>query len=530
VIKRRKLRSQASQQPSGNSVSPLGTDLKANLQRMKQSMGHSNDLVVREFRIGYVQGDAAIVYIDNLVDKKMIGEFVLRSTMSGAAGSESNASERDIDVLDTIKNRILPLGEASIAKEWNELFSAVLNGDTAILVSGYAGAIIVSTHGGEHRSVEEPSSEVLIRGPKEGFTESIATNISLVRRRLKTRNLWMDGFKIGNVTQTNVGILYIKGIAGDKTVEEVKRRLNGIETDGVLESGIIEEFIRDHPFSLFPTLDNTERPDSVAAGLLEGQVAILIDGTPFVLLAPTTFFMFFQSPEDHYHNFQFAIFIRTLRFVAFMISLLGPSIYVAAISFHQEMIPTSLLLSLAAQREGVPFPALIEAFLMEASFEILREAGVRMPRAIGQAVSIVGAIVLGQAAVQAGIVSSAMVIVVSLTGIASFTMPAYNMGISIRMLRFMLMISAGLFGFFGIALGGLIITAHLCSIRSFGIPFMSPFAPFIAADQKDTLLRLPRWFLNTRPRLISQENTTRMNGSKPVPPGEAAEEGSPDEN
>ncbi|GIO15217.1 spore germination protein KA [Cohnella xylanilytica] len=509
---------------SDSGSSSLPPDLEDKLQRTKQEIGFSNDLVVRELVFGSARERAAAVYIDNMVDKKMVGEFVLRSIMGGSEGEEPDPLS-----MDSLKNRLLPVGEASVVSEWNEVLAAILNGDTALFVNGRAEAIIASTRGGEYRSVEEPSSEVLIRGPKEGFTESIATNISLVRRRLKTPNLWMDAVKIGKVSQTSVAILYLKGIASDKIVEEIKRRLKRIETDGILESGNIEEFIRDHPFSLFPTLLNTERPDSVAANLLEGRIAILIDGTPFVLVAPTTFFMFFQSAEDYYQNFQFAIFIRALRYVAFVISLLGPSIYVAAISFHQEMIPTSLLISLAAQREGVPFPALIEAFLMEASFEILREAGVRMPRAIGQAVSIVGAIVLGQAAVQAGIVSSAMVIVVSLTGIASFTTPAFNMGLSIRLLRFIVMISAGLFGFFGIALSGIIITAHLCSLRSLGVPYMAPYAPFIPADQKDAIFRLPLWAHRTRPRLVSPTNRTRMANNEPSPPADPARKDEPDE-
>ncbi len=277
-----------------------------------------------------------------------------------------------------------------------------------------------------------------------------------------------------------------------------------------MESENIEELIQDETNTAFPTLLNTERPDMTAANLLEGRIAIFVDGTPFVLIAPVTFFTFFQTSEDYYQRFEVATAIRFLRYIAFIISLFGPSIYIAAITFHQEMIPTALLLSLASQREAVPFPAFIEALIMEFTFEILREAGVRMPRAIGQAVSIVGALVLGQAAVEAGIVSSAMVIVVALTGICSFTMPMFNMAFSIRLLRFIMMASAAVLGFYGIALLSLMIIGHLCGLRSFGVPYMTPFAPFVSDDQKDTLFRLPLNMFYSRPEFTSQKGSTRF--------------------
>ncbi len=488
----------------------LHHDLKENLQQIKQEVGNSPDVIIREFEIGSSQVQIAAVYIDGLADKNMVGDFVMRSLMIDTAEETFKNMVSDKNIFDFIKNNALTVGEVKVITDWNGLMLSILSGDTVILINGWTEALSGSTRGGESRGIEEPSSQVVIRGPKDGFSESIGTNISLVRRRIKSPNLWLETMKIGNVTQTDVAIMYIKGIVNDKLVQEVKQRLNDIKIDGVLESGYIEEFIQDETFTPFPTVYNTERPDSVAANLLEGRIALLVDGTPFVLIVPTTFFMYFQSSEDYYQRYDIGTAIRLLRYLAFLISLLGPSIYIAAITFHQEMIPTPLLISLAAQREGVPFPAFVEALLMEASFEILREAGVRMPRAIGQAVSIVGALVLGEAAVQAGIVSSAMVIVVAITGIASFATPAFNMAISIRLFRFLIMFFAATFGFYGIAISNLMIIAHLCSLRSFGIPYMSPLAPFIPADQKDTLLRLPLWSFLTRPRLISQNKMARM--------------------
>lgn len=289
--------------------------------------------------------------------------------------------------------------------------------------------------------------------------------------------------------------MYLHGSANDRVLKEVRRRLKEIKTDAILESGFIEEFIQDSNYSPFPTVYNTERPDVIAAGILEGRVAIFIDGTPFVLLVPALFSHFLQAAEDYYNRSDYGL-IRALRVVCLGIALLAPSLYIALTTFHQETIPTVLLISLAAQREGVPFPAFFEALLMEFTFEILREAGVRMPRMVGQALSIVGALVIGQAAVEAGFISAAMVIVVAITAISSFIVPGYSVAISIRILRFGMMILAATFGFYGITIGLLAIILHITSLKSFSVPYMTNFGPFIARNQKDVILRLPQKDLN----------------------------------
>lgn len=498
---------------------PLYSDLNANLDKIKSELGNSSDLIIRHFELGSFQAQAAAVFVDTLIDNKLVDEFILGSLMINTAQESHNNIEVDKSVFDFIKDNARTIREVQVVTSWNELIMSVFSGDTVILIDGWAQGISGSTRGGEFRSITESSSQVVIRGPKDGFTESISTNISLVRRRIKSPNLWLEHMKIGDVTQTDIGIMYIKGIVNDKLVKEVKDRLQAIEIDAILESGYIEDLIQDETFTPFPTMLNTERPDSVAGNLLEGRVAIFIDGTPFVLVAPTTFFLFFQSVEDYYQRFDIGFAIRLLRYLAFFISLLGPSIYIAAITFHQEMIPTALLISLAAQRDGVPFPAFVEAVMMEITFEILREAGVRMPRAIGQAVSIVGALVLGQAAVQAGIISAAMVIVVAITGIASFAVPVFNLAISVRLLRFLIMVFAASTGFYGIAIIMIMIIGHLCSLRSFGVPYMAPFAPFNLSDQDDTILHFPLWARLTRPHLTSKKNNKRMKNHLAPTPG-----------
>ena len=323
---------------------------------------------------------------------------------------------------------------------------------------------------------------------------------------------------IGDLSKTDVVISYIEGIVPEGVLSEVRQRLNRIQIDGVLESGYIEEFIEDATFSPFPTVQYTERPEVVAANLLEGKVAILVDGTPFVLIVPMTFWGALNASEDYYERFMIATVLRWIRLTFGFIALALPSLYVALISFQQEMVPTTFLISIAKSQEATPFPAVVEAFLMEVMFEGLREAGVRLPKAVGSAVSIVGALVLGQAAVQAGIISAPMVIVVATTGIASFTIPRFNLGIGIRMLRFPLLALAGTLGFFGITVGLLLVLLHMASLRSFGIPYFSPLAPFTRGSIRDVLVRAPWWSMKTRPQTARHDATNRIpQGQRPGP-------------
>lgn len=478
------------------------------LQKIRSTFAKSSDVVVREFTIGKTESvKAAIIYTEGLADAQTVRDSILESLMSEEKHPE-------------IRQDCLPIGGVAEVADFAALYTEVLSGNTVILIEGSAKAVSAKTSGWKDRGINEPVSQTVIRGPREGFSETLRTNTALIRRKIKDANLLCEQKQIGRLTKTTVAVMYIKGVANDKVVEEVHERLDRIDIDGILESGNIEELIQDETFTPFPTIYNTERPDVVAANLLEGRVAILVDGTPFVLLVPALFVQSFQTAEDYYQRADISTLLRMLRYICFVIALLAPSLYIAVTTFHQEMLPTPLLISLAAQREGVPFPAFIEALLMETILEILREAGVRMPKAVGQAVSIVGALVIGQAAVEAGIVSASMVIVLSITAIASFVSPAFNMAISVRMLRFAMMALAASFGLFGITVGLLALLLHLNSLRSFGVPYMAPFGPFIASDQKDAILRLPLWGLFSRPRLISRKNVVREDLSpisKPKP-------------
>lgn len=472
----------------------LQSNLQGNLDFFKKETNSSPDIIIREWNFGSCQ--AALLFVSGLVDNQFINQFIMSPLVSLTDITEER-------LLDIFKQHRLPIGGIEETDDLKTLLTGLLSGDTVFLCDGYDRGLLIASKGWDERGVEESTSQTVIRGPKDGFTENLTTNIALVRRRIVNPNLWSEHYRIGQVTKTRVAIIYIQGIASSKIIDEVRERLKRIEIDGILESGYIEELIQDNNLTVFPTVFNSERPDVVTSGLLEGRVAIVVDGTPFVLMVPALFTHFFQAAEDYYQRFDISTFIRWIRYFAFMIALFGPSLYIAVTTFHQDMLPPQLLISLSAQREGIPFPAFIEALMMELTFELLREAGIRLPRAVGQSISIVGALVIGQAAVQAGIVSAAMVIVVSITAIASFTMPSYNLAISIRMLRFGMMGLAACFGLFGIVAGVILIVQHLCHLRSFGIPYLSPFSPVNVEMNKDTVVRAPWWLMRKKINLAT---------------------------
>lgn len=480
--------------------------LADNMNMIKSTLGYSNDIITREVFVGKSEKQQiAIIHTDGLANETLITDSILQSLTIDM----DSKNDQSTAINEYFKDYCLSVSDVQDISDFTTLYSSLLSGDTIILFDGLTSGFAASTRSAKDRAVTEPTTETVIRGPREAFTETLRTNTALVRRKIKSPNLWIKSRVIGQETQTDIAVMYMNGIANDKIVQEVLDRLDQIQIDSILESNYIEELIRDSKYSVFPTIYNTERPDVIAGEILEGRVAIFVDGTPFALVVPAIFTSFLQSTEDYYHNAIVSSFIRLIRFFGITLSLVAPSLYVAITTFHQEMLPTPLLISVYSQREGVPFPAVFEALMMEIAFEILREAGIRMPRAIGPAVSIVGTLVIGQAAVEAGVVSAVMVIIVALTAICSFLFPAYDLSNAIRLLRFPLMILAGMFGLVGLMFGLIIILIHLCSLRSFGVPYMSPFAPLITDDQKDALILLSRRSLLSRPRLISQINNVR---------------------
>ncbi|MED3854629.1 spore germination protein [Priestia megaterium] len=469
------------------SVTPLYDDVNKNIERLLNELGNSSDVSFRIVESPYQKTvKAAVVHLDGLADENIINENIMTPLIQWLKESNQVVTVKEIE--EQI-SQILTVSQLTIKENWHEFMSAVLTGDTVILLNGSSKIFIGNTKKLQSRAVTEPTSQTVVRGPKDSFTENLRTNTSLIRARIQDSNLRLDSMKIGSVTQTDIGIMYIQGNADERIVEEIKERLKEIKVDGVLESNYIEEFIRDDRTTIFPLLLNTERPDAVVGNLLEGRIAIIVQGTPFVLIAPAIFSQFFQSPEDYYQNDYISSFLRILRFGSFFLSMYASAIYLALITHHQGLIPNTLMVSLMAQRERVPFPAIVEMVVMELAFEMLREAGIRMPRAIGPAVSIVGALILGQAAVEAGFVSAAVVIIVAISAISNFTLPSTSIVNAARGFRFILILISAFIGLYGILLMTLCIWLHISSLRSFGIPYFSPFAPFDFKEQKDTLVR-----------------------------------------
>lgn len=413
-------------------------------------------------------------------------------------------------LFDYIKESVLILSELDNLSSFDELSVHISSGDTVILIDGYDQGLIAGTRGWKGRGIESPENEMVIFGPKEGFSETLRFNTALLRRRLKSTDFKLETFMVGRITKTDVVLGYIKDIAPRELVEEIIARLQSIDIDGLLDTAYLEEYITNEPKSLFSQVQYTEKPDHACGQLLEGRLVILVDGTPMVMILPVSFPQFSSAADDNYTHYIAASFFHMLRNIAFFTALLLPSLYVALITFHHEMIPTPLMLTIVASRQGVPFPAFIEALLMEFAFELLREAGLRLPRSIGPAVSIVGALVIGDAAVRAGLVSTPMVVIIAFTGIASFVTPNFNAAIIIRLLRFVYLAAAATLGFLGIMIVFIVMLTKMVSINSLGLPYMSPIAPLNLSQITEVLGRRARYKDIYRPYLDDMQNQKRQ--------------------
>lgn len=478
---------------------PVSPDTGQNRTMLRLLLGSSPDVTFRHVELGQDRRPAVLAGIAQLFKPESL-MTLLESLVVEFRNERLPADPAEL--VQTLEHRVLVSTKVVVHQTLAPVIHQMLAGDVLLFVEGIPVAFELAVQGFEHRKPSEPVAEPVVRGPKEGFTETLAINLALVRRRLKDERFRTERFTVGERSRTTVYIVYLGGLAVPALVEEVRSRVGRIQIDGVMESGYIEEFIEDTTLTPFPLVMQTERPDVVCAQLVEGRIAILVDGTPHALIVPYTFNSGMQAAEDYYERWMWTSFVRLLRYIYLFVALIGPSTYIAIVTFHHEMLPTDLLLSLMIAREGVPFPAVVEAFLMEMAFEVLREAGLRLPKPVGQSVSIVGGLVIGQAAVQAGIVSPAMVIVVSITGISSFIIPKFSLAVAIRMLRFPMMVAAGMFGFYGVALALLAISIHLAGLRSFGVPYMSPSMPPTADDLKDMMIRAPWWFMRRRPKFM----------------------------
>lgn len=501
----------------------LHRNIEGTLTYLKEILGKSDDLVFREFQISINNPiKVFICFLNGMVDSDLINQHIVKPLMDINLKDFDKISGK-LNIIKSVQDHILSVADLKETKSMNGVIDAILSGGTALFIDGNDTALTISTQGFEARPIQEPPTESTVRGPREGFTENLQVNTSLIRRKIKNPKLTFEKLILGKQTSTSIYIGYIDGIANPKIIQEVKNRLTRIDTDSILGSGYAEQFIKDHPLSPFPTIGNSEKPDNIAGKLLEGRVAILCDGTPFVLTVPYLFIESLQSAEDYYTDFYLASFKRLIRISAFFATVVIPALYVAITTYHSGMIPTVLLITMAASHEGTPLPAFLEALFMGATFELITEAGIKMPRPIGQAVSIVGALVIGQSAVQAGIISSPMVIVMAFTGIASFIIPPLSTVIILFRLVF-LMLGASL-GLYGILIGFFILFTNMCSLRSFGVPYFTPIAPMIWKELKDSVIRAPLWLMKLRPQPITWKNTQRQDFSLKPDPSNSNQDG-----
>ncbi|MEJ8553652.1 spore germination protein [Tepidibacter sp. Z1-5] len=486
-----------------NKTTKLTKSLEKNINTFKEVLKNNDSIIYRMFTDQTSNKTKyCVIFCDGMADKNSINEYIIDPIM------KNEESESSMD--DLLSNTICYSGIKTM-DTLDQLIDAILYGDTILLENNNNKAAILDTKGWQTRSISEPQSEVVVRGPREGFTESININLTLIRRKILSKDLKYKYKILGKQTKTKICICYMENIASDKIVQEVEKRLDDIDIDGIIESGYIEELIRDEPLSPFITIGYTERPDVVAGNLLEGKIALICDGTPVVLTLPFLFIEYFQASEDYYNNFIYSSINRILRYVGFFLATSTPAIYLALVTYHQEMIPTPLLISISAAREGVPFPTIFEAIAMTFIFEVLREAGVRLPKPIGATISIVGALVLGDAAVKARFVSAPIVIIVGLTGISSFLVP--KMIGAIIIIRVVFLLLASFLGLYGYIFGVIGLFIHLMSMRSFGVPYMMDLVSTKYQDIKDTAIRAPWWCMEYRPKFISNKNRIRKKDS-----------------
>jgi spore germination protein KA len=488
---------------------PITTSLEEN-RKIIEDQYHvplNKDIVIREIDIA---SDPPVktmaIFIDGMVDGKNLNLAVLKPLMS-LGSTQRRLYEGDL--VGNIIKKYLPTNQVQRADNFAKLQEGINSGDTALLFDGIAEAILVNTKGWEHRSIEKPSTEPTVRGSQAGFTENLRTNTTLIRTIMRNSDLVTEMMKVGARSQTTVALLYIKGLANPQLVAEVKRRIQGVRTDNLDSSGTLIQFIEDHPGLPFPQSLSTERPDRVVPHLSEGRVALIVDGNPYVHILPISFFTCFHASEDFALPILVTNFQRVLRLLGAIIGTVLPGLYIAISYFQVEALPTQLLLAIAGSREGVPFPAWFEVLTMEISFELIREAGVRIPGLLGTTIGIVGAIILGQAAITAHIVSPAVIVIIAITGLSSFAIPDYIMSATIRLIRFLFLLFSTVLGLMGFAILVIWLTVILCSMKSFGMPYMVPFAPKTKAGS-DMITRGSVYSQEMRPDELSAEDTNRQ--------------------
>ena len=495
------------------SVKQISKNLEKNITIIENAFQNCGDIVKRHFFVGEKKDIAVyMIFTDNIVNGNAIEESILTNIMN-----RCRIDGKKEGMLKRLNEEVIAIGEMNEVKTFQEIFDAVLLGDTILLMDGNDIALQASTKGFPSRGVSEAKTEVVVQGPKDAFTEIGATNIVLIRRRIRDTKLKVKRTKVGKRSKTDVAILYMEDIVRKEILQEVEYKINQIDIDVVLDSGYIDQLLENRWLSPFPQLQMTERPDKAASALLEGRVVIVIDNTPFVVIAPATLNVFFQAAEDYYDRWEIMSFIRLIRYCAGFLAVALPGLYIALTVFHPSMLPTNLALKIAETRQNIPFPAVGEILIMELAFELLREAGIRLPSPVSSTIGIVGGIIIGQAAVEAGIVSPSVVIVSALTGICTFVIPNIALVSGLRLTKYIVLIFSAFLGLYGFWLALILMLIHMASLKSFHIPFLYPFCSASVNnynDLEDSIFRLPLWFMKKRPIFSNDKHRQREKGGK----------------
>ena len=491
---------------------PLKTSLAENLKEIREKLGESNDLIIREIKLtGANQVNIAILGIDGLIDGTAAQEFVVHILAIDMPLFPADLQNQSKNIFDTIYESRISMMSASLGDDFNKLYTNLLTGQIIVLVDGIVQCMCFDCKGWQMRGIGESNVEKSLRGPKDSFVETIRVNTALLRRRIKDPRLRFDTHIVGRRTKTDVFVTYIDGLTNPKFVQMANERIQEIDMDSLMSSSELVPFLEDKHLTIFPRIIESERPDKVAASLLEGQVVVFVDGSPFALIGPFYFTAAFQAIDDYYNHPFFATFKRIMRSFAYFAIIFIPGFYIAASTYHQEMIPTTLLITVMNQRSENPFSTLVETLIILLLFEILREASLRKPDVIGDSMTLAASLIVGQTLVEVGLISYAAIIVGSLTTIASFVVSATRINVSARIFTVIFMIIGAQFGLFGLTLGYIMFITHLCSLTTFGEPYLAPLAPFNLSDQKDQFIKLPNSWMKFRPKVFQPRNQVRHN-------------------
>lgn len=487
----------------------LNKSLDTNISLFKNIFKDDETFIIREFQNKNLKAArCCIIYIEGMVNIEIVNENIIQPVLHSDLLDDIESD----NLLEELSKKVIVSNNVNLETNVSKMVSSIIYGDTLFLLEGYDKVLVISSKGWQSRSITEPDSSRVVRGPREGFTESILVNLSMVRRKINNPNLKFKFREIGERTNTKTCICYIEGLALEGILSELEQRLDKIEIDGIIDSGYIQELIKDAPYSPFETVGSSERPDVTAGKLLEGRIALFVDGSPFVLTVPYLFVENVQANEDYYNNYIYSSINRLIRGVTAVTSIAIPAAYLSVVAYHQEMLATPLLLSIYASRQDVPIPTSISLFVMLIIFDILREAGTRMPAPIGQTMSIIGTIVLGQAAVEARLVSSPVIIITAITGIT--TLINMNLVSASIIFRNFLLLGASFLGIYGLFMCLIVMYLHMMSIRSFGVPYMMNVTKARDHDGQDAWIRAPWWTMTLRPKIIAAKNLVRQSSKK----------------